>query len=136
MTRWVAHEGFAGCVTSAQHAAAVFGGRAETAPRGGEGLIVLSSWHPSYEPLLESGATVVPRWHSPLLQTELSEEGWKLARQLELLEAGRVPAVAVNDRALADALGRERVVWLPDVLDVAVAVRTARAPGAPACRCP
>ncbi|MEZ5100661.1 MAG: hypothetical protein R3C15_12850 [Thermoleophilia bacterium] len=68
-----------------------------------------SSWHASYEPLLAaSSAPVVPRWHSPLLQTELSREGWKLAYAVDLLDRGLVPAIAVNDVEVVRALGRAR----------------------------
>ena len=121
MIRWASYEGFAGCVASARHAAAVLSGEAQALPREGvarlDGPVVLSSWHPTYERLLESGTAIIPRWHSPLLQTELSDEGWRLARQIELLDSGRVPALVVNHAALVTALGRDRVVVLPDVLD-------------------
>lgn len=121
---WASFEGFSGCLASAEHAAAVLGGSAEALVPGAERsrdwraaeIVVLSSWHESYEPLLDSGARIVLRWHSPVLQTELSGEGWKLARQLELLDGGRVPAIVVNVPAIAAALGRDRVVCLPDVL--------------------
>ena len=117
--------GFAGCVSACRNAAAVLGGTWVELPRDapppeaalGAPLLVLSSWSPRYEPLLDAAqGAVIPRWHSPLLQTELSREGWKLARMVELLDAGRVPAVAVDDPGVAAALGRERVVVLPDVL--------------------
>ncbi len=122
---WASFEGFEGCLASATHSAAVLGGTTEalrpgSGPSGAwrsAGAVVLSSWHSSYEPLLDSGVRTVARWHSPLLQTELSEEGWKLARQLELLDAGRVAAVAVDDPALAAVLDRDGVVALPNVLD-------------------
>lgn len=133
---WASFEGFAGCLASAEHAAAVLGGSPEALAPGAEPsrewraaeAIVLSSWHESYEPLLDSGVPIVPRWHSPLLQTELSGEGWKLARQLELLDEGRVTAVAVDDPAVAAALGRDRVVALPNVLDPAVVGRPSPRP--------
>jgi hypothetical protein len=60
----------------------------------------------------------VPRWHSPVLKSELSQEGWKVVRILELLDAGRLPAVAVSDLDLVEAFGRERVVFVPELLHV------------------
>jgi hypothetical protein len=51
------------------------------------------------------------------LQSELSAEGWRIARILDHLDSGLVAAVAVNDAALVEVLGRDRVVFLPDVLD-------------------
>lgn len=125
---WASFEGFAGCLASARHSAAVLGGSSEALVPGAEPsrewqaarIVILSSWHESYEPLLDSGAAIVPRWHSPLLQTELSGEGWKLARQLDLLDEGRVAAVAVDDPGVAAALERDPVVALPNVLDSAV----------------
>jgi hypothetical protein len=85
--------------------------------RGDAAAIALSSWHDSYERLLDDVAPVVPRWHSPLLQTELSREGWKLSRQLELLSDGSVPAVLASDPGVVASLDRQRVIHLPDVLD-------------------
>ena len=81
-------------------------------------LLVLSSWIEEYEPLLElHDGPIAARWHSPLLQTELSREGWKLARILDLLADGRLVAVAVSDPGVATALDRPRLVFLPEVLD-------------------
>lgn len=119
---FASHPGFGGCVASCESAAAVLGGRACAATDddalAAAALVVLSSWHPSYELVLGScPAPVVPRWHSPLLQTELSREGWKLAHLVGLLDRGVVPALAVDDAGVALALGRERVVHLPNVLD-------------------
>jgi hypothetical protein len=109
--------GFAGCVTSARHAAAVLGGSAHPLAPGDEppdcDVLVLSSWHESYEPLLDRATRVVARWHSPLLQTELSDDQWKVERLLELRAAGRIAAIACNDAGAARALG---AVHLPDVL--------------------
>jgi hypothetical protein len=112
-------------VSSCRNAAAVLGGAWATL--GGDEipasmldseLLVLSSWDAAYEPLLARRVRpTVPRWHSPLLQTELGQEGWKVRRIVELLDAGTVPALAANDEATARALGRDRVVHLPDVLD-------------------
>jgi hypothetical protein len=111
---------FTGCVTSCRNAAAVLGGEWAALTAGdvpGGDLVVLSSWDEEYDGVLAARpGAVVPRWHSPLLQTELSEEGWKLGRLVELLDGGRVPALAVNDPAVAAALGREKVAILPDVL--------------------
>ncbi len=130
---WAAHERFAGCLTSARNAAAVLGGEALALGRADQelpaaDLVVLSSWHDDYEPLLDGGARVVARWHSPLLQTDLSEDLWKLERLLDLVGAGRLAALACNDRETAEALG---ATWLPDVLDVAEyrGVRPARLDG-------
>jgi glycosyltransferase involved in cell wall biosynthesis len=110
-------EGFAGCVTSARHAAAVLGGAAHALAPGDPpppcDLLVLSSWHESYEPLLDATPRVVARWHSPLLQTELSAEQWKVERLLELRAAGRIAAIACDDAGTAHALG---AVHLPNVL--------------------
>jgi hypothetical protein len=116
-------QGFAGCVTSARHAAAVLGGAAHELAPGDPApacdLLVLSSWHESYEPPLDAGVRVVARWHSPLLQTELSDAGWKVERLLELRAQGRIAAIACNDAGAARALG---AVHLPDVLAPAPAV--------------
>lgn len=122
---FASHPGFGGCVAACANAAAVLGGRAAAAPDDAHllaaaGLVVLSSWHPSYDGVLAACAgRVVPRWHSPLLQTELSREGWKLAHLVDLLDRGVVPAVAVDDAEVAVVLGRERVVHLPNVVDPA-----------------
>lgn len=118
---WASHEGFAGCLTSARNAAAVLGGEA-LALRAGDtalppaDLVVLSGWHDDYEPLLAgaAGVRVVARWHSPLLQTELSHDLWKLERLLDLVAGGRAAGLACDDRDTADALG---ATWLPNVLD-------------------
>lgn len=122
---FASHPGFGGCVAACASAAAVLGGSACVAPDdvdvlAAASLVVLSSWHPSYEAVLAAcPGRVVPRWHSPLLQTELSREGWKLAHLVALLDRGVVPALAVDDAELTLALGRERVVHLPNVLDPA-----------------
>jgi hypothetical protein len=117
--------GFAGCETSCRNAAAVLGGQwtvcgRDEYPPGvlDADLLVLSSWDKSYEAILSAreGPTV-PRWHSSLLQTELAAEGWKISRLAGLLDEGAVPALAVNDESFVDALGREAVVFFPDVLD-------------------
>jgi glycosyltransferase involved in cell wall biosynthesis len=110
-------EGFAGCVTSARHAAAVLGGSAHALAPGDRApdcdLLVLSSWHDSYEPLLGAVPRIVARWHSPLLQTELSADQWKLDRLLDLRAAGRIAAIACDDAGAARALD---AVHLPNVL--------------------
>jgi len=115
--------GFAGCLTSARHAAAVLGGSAHALAEGAAAppcdVLVLSSWHPAYEAVLDDGPRIIARWHSPLLQTELSDDGWKLERLLELKASRRVHALAFNDAGAARALGG---VHLPDVLAPAPAV--------------
>jgi glycosyltransferase involved in cell wall biosynthesis len=117
MIAFASFGGFAGCVTSARHAAAVLGGSAHALAPGDAApdcdLLVLSSWHESYEPLLDTPVAIVARWHSPLLQTELSDDGWKVERLLDLRAAGRVAAVGCNDEGTARALD---AVYLPDVL--------------------
>jgi glycosyltransferase involved in cell wall biosynthesis len=123
---FASHEGFEGCVTSCRNAATVLGGEwaafgQDERPRAvlDADLLVLSSWHQIYEPILSTReAPTVPRWHSSLLQSELSQEAWKIGRLAELLDGGGVPALAVNDESFVAALGREAVVHLPDVLDL------------------
>lgn len=81
-------------------------------------LLVLSAWTPGYEGLLEQrDGPVVARWHSPLLQTDLSGEGWKLAHLLGLLSERRLAGLAFDDADAADALARPGVVHLPNVFD-------------------
>ena len=130
MIAFASFEGFAGCLTSARHAAAVLGGTAHALGPGAAppecDLLVLSSWHESYEGLLDAAAPVVARWHSPLLQTELSDDGWKIERLLELRASGRLRAVAFNDEDAARALGG---VHLPDVLAAAPRVTPLRLDG-------
>ncbi len=117
--------GFPGCVASCRHAAAVLGGRAleladgEIPPEALEAdLLVLSAWMPGYEGLLdERRGTTVGRAHSSLLQLELSREGWKVAKLLELLAEGRLTSVAFDDADAAAALARPGVVHLPNVFD-------------------
>lgn len=117
---WASHGGFAGCLTSARNAAGVLGGETLAIDDGGTplppdaDLVVLSSWHDAYEPLLGGGSRVVGRWHSTLLQTELSGDLWKLERLLDLLGDTNLGALVCADRETAVALG---VPWLPDVLD-------------------
>lgn len=117
--------GFPGCVASCRHAAAALGGvaveleEAEAPPAALEAdLLVLSAWTPGYERLLDqrSGPTV-GRSHSSLLQTELSREGWKVAKLLELLSESRLTGVAFDDADAAAALARPGVVHLPNVFD-------------------
>jgi len=110
-------DGFAGCLTSARHAAAVLGGEAVALAPGDPppacDLLVLSSWHPSYEPLLDAPVRIIGRWHSPLLQAELGAEDRQLGRLLELRADGRLAALAFNDAEAARVFGG---VHLPDVL--------------------
>jgi glycosyltransferase involved in cell wall biosynthesis len=119
------YEGFDGCVQSCRNAAAVLGGTWALIPPDGEPpaaaldaeLLVLSSWHERYEPILaQRDRPVVPRWHSTVLQSELCHEPWKMARILDLLDQGAVPGVAVSDPELRSALGRDGVVFVPEVL--------------------
>ena len=118
-------QGFSGCVASCRHAAAVLGGVAlelddAEAPQEAldADLLVVSAWTSGYEPLLDRrGGPVVARWHSPLLQTDLSGEGWKLAQLVDLLSEGRLAALAFDDDDAAAALARPGVVHLPNVFD-------------------
>lgn len=130
MIAFASFEGFAGCLASARHAAAVLGGTAHALGPGAAApecdLLVLSSWHESYEPLLDAAPAVVARWHSPLLQTELSDDGWKIEHLLGLRAAGRLRAIAFNDLEAAQALGG---VHLPDVLAPAPRVMPAALDG-------
>jgi hypothetical protein len=114
-----------GCVTSCRNAAARLGGAWATIEEGRIPatvleceLLLLSGWDARYESILarRSGATVA-RWHSSLLQTELSAELWKIVRLIELLDEQAIAAIAASDLALVDALKREGAVWLPEVLD-------------------
>jgi hypothetical protein len=119
-------ERFHGCVTACRHAASVLGGSWATISRHDAtppevldaDLVILSSWHERYESILdERTGPVVPRFHSMVLETELSQEGAKLARMVALLDAGSIPALAVSDPHYIGILGRPGVVNLPDVLD-------------------
>jgi hypothetical protein len=116
--------GFAGCVGSCRNAATLLGGLCVELEPGkppasvlDAELLVLSAWRPEYEPILarRTGPTVA-RWHSSLLQTELSEE---LDLLLDLLADERIVALAASDPALVEALGRPTVLHLPELLDVA-----------------
>jgi hypothetical protein len=118
-------EGFEGCVQSCRNAAAVLGGECAVIPRTGDppatvvdaAVLVLSSWHERYEPILARRKDpVVPRWHSTLVQSDLAEEQAKIGRIIDLLNRRVVRVVAANDREFARALGRDDVVYLPDVL--------------------
>ena len=116
-TCFASHDGFAGCVTSARHAAAVLGATA-VALREGErpppcDLLILSGWRESYLALLDAAPRVAIRFHSPLLQAELSEEGPALERLLDLRAERRVRALAFDDREAAHVFGG---VHLPNVL--------------------
>jgi len=115
-----------GCVGSCRNAAAVLDVKWALIEEGSVpaaviecDLLLLSSWTPVYETLLATrrGPTVV-RWHSSLLQTELSGEIETLALIVDLLDQGRIAGIAANDHDLALALARPRIVHLPDVLDL------------------
>lgn len=119
-------ERFHGCVTACRHAASLLGGTWATISRHGAtppevlqaGLVILSSWHERYESILEERAgPVVPRFHAMVLETELVQEGAKLARMVALLDTGRIPALAVSDPQYVGILRRRGVVVFPDVLD-------------------
>src|SRR5436309_8437931 len=120
---FASHAGFAGCVTSARNAAAVLGGTAVSLEDGerppASDLLILSGWRDGYDALLDAAPRVVARFHSPLLQAELSEEGPALARLLDLRDQGRLHALAFNDADAACAFGG---VHLPDVLAAPPAV--------------
>jgi glycosyltransferase involved in cell wall biosynthesis len=116
---------FNSCVTSCRNAAAVLGGTWAVIPRGDEppavtlesDLLVLSSWHDRYTTIFERRRRpIVLRWHSTILQSEIEQEALKVARIVDLLDAGAIPALAVSDPDLASLAGRESVVHLPEVL--------------------
>jgi len=117
--------GFAGCVTSCRHSEAVLGGKAAVVTESeaptealDSELLILSAWTPGYAELLERRAgPTVARWHSPLLQTELSREGWKLSNLLELVDNGSLAGLAVSDAAVAAALGHPKIIHLPEVFE-------------------
>jgi hypothetical protein len=117
------HAGFAGCVTSARHAATVLGGTAVALAEGDRpppsDLLILSGWRDSYRALLDAAPRVVMRFHSPLLQAELSGEWPVLERLLDLRAAGRIAAIACDDADAARALG---AVHVPNVLGAPPAV--------------
>jgi glycosyltransferase involved in cell wall biosynthesis len=131
--------GFAGCIGSCRHAAAVLGGDWATvepdeppaAVLEAEHLL-LSSWRPEYEAILalRTRPTIV-RWHSSLLQTELSGEIEMLVDLVERADRGELAAVAASDPALVALLARPTVRHLPEVLDLAayVGVRPAALEG-------
>lgn len=122
---FASYEGFESCVQSCRNAATVLGGTWALIPGEGEtpaavfeaGLLILSSWSERYEPILaRRDKPIVPRWHSTVLQTELAGEQGKLARIVDLLDQGAIPALAASDPELAGVLGRDGVVFLPDLL--------------------
>lgn len=119
-------EGFEGGVQSCRNAAAVLGGEWSVVPRAGDPppvllgaeLLVLSSWHERYEPILaRRHGPVVARWHSTLVQTDLADEQLKIARIVELLDRRALRGLTVDDQEVALALDRDDVVFLPNVLD-------------------
>ncbi len=125
---FAAYEGFEGCTQSCRNAAGVLGGTSAVVSPNGEipkaaleaDILILSSWHRTYEPLLaRRGPHVLLRWHSTILQTEIGHEGSKLAHVIELLERGRVAGLWVNDPELWSLLGRRSVTFVPDVLSLA-----------------
>lgn len=118
-------ERFTGCVAACRSAAAVFGATWAAIPSQGPlppevfdaGLLVLSSWHRRYEAILDARTgPVVPRCHGMVMETDLVGEGAKVARMVALLDAGRIPALAVSDPQYVAVLGRPHVVVFPDVL--------------------
>lgn len=122
---YATYEGFDGCVHSCRNAAAVLQGTWALIPHDGEmpaaaldaEVLVLSSWHERYEPILaQRDRPVVLRWHSTVLQSELGHEQVKIARIVDLLDRGVVCAVAVSDPEFPKVLGRDAVVFVPEVL--------------------
>jgi hypothetical protein len=118
-------EQFGGCVSSCRNAASVLNGGWIAIPRDGTipgvvfeaRLLVLSSWDPRYEAILaERRGPTALRWHSTILQSDLSGEAWKLARVVALLDQGVVSSLAVSDPAFEGVLRRAGVVVLPEVL--------------------
>jgi glycosyltransferase involved in cell wall biosynthesis len=118
-------EGFDGCLTACRNAAAVLGATWATISRRDApppsvlecDLLVLSSWHARYEPILEGryGPTAA-RWHSTVLQSELCEEAPKVARVVELADRGSLTALVVSDPEFVGVLARDSVVFMPEVL--------------------
>jgi hypothetical protein len=81
------------------------------------GVLVLSSWHERYNDIfVRREGPVVVRWHSTVLQTDLGGEQAKVARVLDLLDRGIVRVLAVSDREFVSTLGRQAVVFVPEVL--------------------
>jgi hypothetical protein len=116
---------FSGCVSSCRNAASVLDASWIAIPSDGPipdavfeaRLLVLSSWDSSYEAIFaERRGPIVLRWHSTILQSDLSGEAGKLARVVALLDQGVVSSLAVNDPAFEGVLRRAGVVVLPDVL--------------------
>jgi hypothetical protein len=122
---FASYEGFDGCVQSCRCAADVLGATwATIAPDGrlpaavhDAAVLVLSSWHDRYAPLLDAtGRLVIMRWHSPMLQTELGHEQTKLAHLLDLLDRHAIAGVWVDDPGWPPILDRPGVVFVPNVL--------------------
>jgi glycosyltransferase involved in cell wall biosynthesis len=119
-------EEFVACIYGCRNVATVLGGTWAVIPRSGDipravfeaDLLILSSWDERYETILrERRGPVVPRWHSTILQTELAQEAWKLSRIACLLDERAISGVAVCDPEFQRVLGRDGLVFLPDVLD-------------------
>ena len=114
-----------GCISSCRNAASVLDASWIAIPMDGPTpdevfeapLLVLSSWDSCYEPIFKErrGPTVL-RWHSTILQSELSDEAGKLARVVALLDQGVVSSLAVSDPAFVGVLQRVGVVVLPELL--------------------
>lgn len=118
-------EQFGGCVSSCRNAASVLDASWIAIPSDEpipavvfeSRLLILSSWDSRYETILaERRGPTVLRWHSTILQSDLSDEAGKLAHVVALLDQGVVSSLAVNDPAFDDVLRRVGVVVLPDVL--------------------
>jgi glycosyltransferase involved in cell wall biosynthesis len=60
---------------------------------------------------------VVPHFHAMIMETELVDEVTQIARMVELLDTGRIPAVSVSDPNYVNLLGRDGIVAFPDVID-------------------
>lgn len=119
------YEGFDGCVQSCRHAASALGATWALVPDRGAmpaairnaAVLVLSSWHERYDDIVVRHAgLIVARWHSTVLQTELGREQPKLARVLDLVDRGTVGALMVSDREFVSTLGRQAVMFVPEVL--------------------
>ena len=61
-------------------------------------------------------------WHSPILQTELSEETMQLEWIIRLVNTGQIRGIIVSDPRLEDSLssvtGKDKIIFLPHAIDL------------------